>query len=145
MLGQKKLATAALNAAKVSATTTGFLRNGGRALAAVGLALEVGKTIQDDLAAGDSVVDTTVDVAATVLGDGATIVAPPLAAVDLVTAGALPSGIKNAVNGGQAIAKLATSRVSLADADRIKTKMTRNWPMALARDAGEYWAQQLGY
>ena len=115
------------------------LRAVGTGLAVIGVAVQTGAAVYQDYKNGAGVVVTATDGASTIVANAATIAAPPLAAADLVTGGAVTGGIHNALMTPNVVAKVALGRVSTVEADGIKVAYTRFAVGRWTWYAGEYW------
>lgn len=117
-----------------------FLRTAGTGLAVVGITVQTGVAVYQDYHNGAGVVVTATDAASTISANAAIMAAPPLAAVDLVTGGAVSGGIHNALMTPNTVARVALGRVTTRDADAIKVTYTRFAVGQWAWYAGEYYA-----
>ena len=111
----------------------------GTGLAVVGAAVQTGAAVYQDYKNGAGVVITATDAGATVVANVAIVAAPPVAAADFVTGGAISGGIHNAAITPNTVARVALGRVTTGDADAIKVTYTRFAVGRWAWFAGEYY------
>jgi RHS repeat-associated protein len=135
----EEVETLATEGAQLSGRAS-VLSKAGTGLAVVGIGVQTTVAVYEDYKNGAGVVVTATDAASTISANAAIMAAPPLAAVDLVTGGAVSGGIHNALMTPNTVARVALGRVSTGDADAIKATYTRFAVGRWAWFAGEYYA-----
>jgi hypothetical protein len=118
----------------------GYLKGAGTALTIVSGAVQGGMAVVEDVQNNAGVVITASDALGYAGATTALLMAPQLAALDLVTGGGVSGGIHNAIEAQYVIPKVVFGSVNSQEATAIKSSMTKTWATKAAWNAGEYYA-----
>jgi RHS repeat-associated protein len=120
---QQEITTVEEEAAQIAGKAS-KLKALGTGLAVVGVGLQTGLAVHEDIKNGAGFIVTTTDASATVISNVAVLAAPPVAIVDLATGGTVSGLVHNALVTPNTIASLATRTTSREQA-AIKKVYTR--------------------